>query len=79
MAYTKKDRGRTVYLSKKGNPDAAKWVTWLEENCLASAGPRPNLCGMRRMYWGDKALIVKCGLYAYLITSHDDGRRLPWE
>ena len=72
-------KGRTVVLPKKNNPDAAKWVRWLEENCLASAGPHPNLTGMRNLYWGKSALVVKAGAYLYLITSMDDGRRMPWE
>lgn len=72
-------RGRTVYLNKKTTPDAAKWVRWLEENCQASTGPYGSLTGMRNIYWGRESLIVKAGAYLYLITSRDDGRRLPWE
>ena len=72
-------RGRTVYLNKKTTPDAAKWVRWLEENCQASAGKYGSLTGMRKLYWGRQSLIVKAGAYLYLITSNDDGRRLPWE
>lgn len=72
-------KGRTIILKKKSTPDAAKWVKWLEENCLASTGPHPNICGVRNLYWGRKALIVKAGAYIYLITSHDDGRKMPWE
>lgn len=72
-------KGRTVYFSKRQVPNAAKWVLWLDKNCLASAGPHPNICGMRNLYWGKEALIVKTGSYAYLITCKDDGRKLPWE
>ena len=72
-------RGRTVYLNKKQTPDAAKWVRWLEDNCQASAGPHGNLTGMRNLYWGRQALVVKAGAYLYLIKSIDDGRELPWE
>jgi len=72
-------KGRTIRFSKKHTPDAARWVKWLEENCQASAGPRCSLVGMRRLYWGREALIVTAGAYAYLITNHDDGRRMPWE
>lgn len=72
-------KGRTIILKKKATPDAAKWVKWLEENCLASAGPHPNICGMRNLYWGRKSLIVKAGAYIYLITNMDDGRKMPWE
>ena len=72
-------KGRTIILKKKSTPDAAKWVKWLEENCQASTGPHPNICGVRNLYWGRKALIVKAGAYIYLITSYDDGRKMPWE
>lgn len=72
-------RGRTVYLNKKQTPNAAKWVKWLEDNCQASAGPHGNLTGMRNLYWGRRALVVKAGAYLYLIKSIDDGRMLPWE
>ena len=72
-------KGRTIILKKTETPNAAKWVEWLEKNCQASAGPRPNIIGMRHKYWGNPALIVKAGLYIYLITSRDDGRRMPWE
>lgn len=72
-------KGRTVVLLKKRTPEAAKWVRWLEEKCLASAGPHPNLSGMRNLYWGRAALVVKAGAYLYLITRRDDGRKMPWE
>ena len=72
-------RGRTIILKKKTTADAAKWVRWLEENCLASTGPYPSICGMRKIYWGRASLIVKAGAYIYLITSRDDGRKMPWE
>ena len=72
-------KGRTVILNKKTTPAAARWVRWLEENCQASTGPYGNLTGMRNLYWGRQALIVKAGAYLYLIKSIDDGRKLPWE
>lgn len=72
-------RGRTIILKKKSTPNAAKWVKWLEDNCLASTGPYPNICGMRNLYWGKTALIVKAGAYIYLIANRDDGRKMPWE
>ena len=70
-------RGRTMTLPIKGNPRAKGVVKWLDENCLASAGPHPNITGMRNLYWGRMALIVKAGAYIYLITKYDDGRTLP--
>ena len=70
-------RGRTITLPMRGNPNAKRWVKWLDENCQASAGPHPNITGMRNRYWGRMALIVKAGAYIYLITKYDDGRTLP--
>ena len=72
-------RGRTVILPMRGNKTAKRWIEWLEKNSQASAGPYPNISGMRERYWGRSALIVKAGVNIYLITSFDDGRRLPWE
>lgn len=43
------------------------WDFWLEERCLASAGPRASITGMRKKYWGD-CPIVKCGQYIYRVT-----------
>ena len=74
-----KKKGRTVYLNKKHTPDSAKWVAWLEKKCLASAGPRPCIRGMRKVYWGDYALLVKAGAYLYLLKREDDFKPLPWE
>lgn len=34
-----------------------------------NAGPRPNIAGMRRLYWGNGAYIIKCGQYAYNVPS----------
>ena len=72
-------KGRLVVFSKKHNPDAARWVKWLEENCEASAGPYANLTGMRNLYWGKEALVVKAGTYLYKMCHKDDGRAMPWE
>lgn len=72
-------KGRTVILQKKGNPDAAKWVRWLEEHCQGSAGPYGNLTGMRNLYWGKEALVVKAGAYLYYLKRFDDFKPLPWE
>ena len=72
-------RGRTVILRTRGNPEAKHWVEWLDKNCQASTGPYGNLTGMRNLYWGKEALVVRAGAYLYLITRKDDGRRMPWE
>lgn len=72
-------KGRTVVFSKKHTPNAAAWVRWLEEHCIASAGPHPSLVGMRNQFWGRSALVVRAGAYLYLLKHKDDGKALPWE
>lgn len=32
-----------------------------------SAGPRANVTGMRRLYWGEDAFVVRCGAYIYMV------------
>lgn len=32
-----------------------------------NAGPRPNIKGMRKLYWGDDALLIRCGAYVYKV------------
>ena len=71
-------RGRTIRLNKRHTPNAAKWVKWLEDNCIGSFGPRGSIVGMRRMYYGRDALIVMAGLYGYYMGK-DKGQRMPWE
>lgn len=36
---------------------------------FASAGPYPNITGMKEKYWGLDALCVKCGPYVYLVDK----------
>ena len=72
-------KGRTVILNKRHTPNAAKWVMWLEENCIGSAGPRGSIVGMRRLFWGKEALVVKAGAYLYYLKRFDDFKPLPWE
>ena len=38
-----------------------------------SAGPRPNITGMKKRHWGEGAYCIKCGQYVY----HVD--RETWE
>lgn len=40
----------------------------LEYYCLASAGPNPNIRGMRELGW-NKGFIIKCGNYVYLVPQ----------
>jgi len=32
-----------------------------------SAGPRPSIKGMRKLYWGEDAIIAKVGQYIYKV------------
>lgn len=71
-------RGRTITLLPK--TIGKEKLKWIESHCIASAGPYPNITGMRNLYWGKEALIVKVGAwlrYIYLMTHKDDGRELP--
>ena len=70
-------RGRTIVVPMKGNTRKNFIEKWLEKNCQASAGPYPCISGMRNLYWGKEALIVKAGAYIYLMTTKDEGRELP--
>lgn len=32
-----------------------------------SAGPRPNITGMRNLYWGVDAPLIRVGVYVYKV------------
>ena len=46
----------------------------LNLEAFPSAGPYPNIAGMRSKYWGRNAYILKCGAYAYKVDSDTFGR-----
>lgn len=71
-------RGRTIRLNKRQTPNAAKWVKWVDENCIGSFGPHGSVWGMRHKYYGMDALIVMSGQYGYYMGK-DEGQRMPWE
>lgn len=52
-------RGRTITIPAKNISKGR--LKWIEEHSIASAGPHPNITGMRNLYWGKEALIVKVG------------------
>lgn len=35
-----------------------------------SAGPRPNVTGMKAKYWGKDALCIRHGAYVYHVPAH---------
>ena len=49
----------------------------LERDCIGSAGPYPSIRGMRMLYWGRDALVVKSGAYAYYM-GRDTGQEVPY-
>ena len=61
-------RGRTITVDKS-------WEKWLDANCIGSAGPRPNITGMRNLYCGKDALLYRCGQYIYNMGK-DTGQTL---
>ena len=67
-------RGRTVYLRVRGRPEV---VRRLQHDCIGSAGPYPCISGMRKLYWGRDALVVKAGAYAYYMGK-DTGQSVPY-
>jgi hypothetical protein len=38
-----------------------------------SAGPYPNITGMKNLYWGIDAYCIRCGVYVYKVS------RSVWE
>ena len=39
-----------------------------------SAGPNPSIKGMKKLYWGKNALVVKSGAYIYKVPEDVYGR-----
>lgn len=39
----------------------------LQEICKGSTGPKPSIYGMRKLYWGADAPIIKCCNHAFLV------------
>lgn len=66
-------RGRTIYLRLRGRAGLARL---LARYCIGSAGPYPSIRGMRKLYWGKDALVVKAGAYAYYMGK-DTGQAVP--
>lgn len=67
-------RGRTVYISARSRPRIHER---LERDCVGSAGTYPSITGMRKLYWGKDALVIKCGAYAYYMGK-DVGQAVPY-
>lgn len=68
------NRGRTITIRVKDRPNLGKV---LDRTCIGSTGPHGNLTGMRNLYWGKQALVVKYGAYLYYMGK-DKGQELPF-
>ena len=48
------------YKYVKSTPTNNRLLSW-----YPNAGPNANITGMRNLYWGKNAYIIKCGAYIY--------------
>ena len=54
-----------------------KYREMVSAHAQASAGPYPNITGMKKQYWdtcGRESITVKCGTYLYLLGYTMDGK-----
>lgn len=58
-------KGKTVYVKTK---DFGKYLKDNNLSISGSAGPYPNITGMRKLYWGKDCLVIKSGAYAYKVV-----------
>ena len=70
---TRRRRGRTLYVRVMGRQHVEQW---LRDNCIASSGPYSDIAGMRNLYWGRMALVVRAGEYCYNMGT-DVGQAIP--
>ena len=70
---TRRRRGRTLYARVRGRPHVEQW---LRDNCISSSGPYSSITGMRNLYWGRMALVVRAGSYCYNMGT-DVGQAIP--
>lgn len=55
---------KTLYISEK----QAK-ARGIDLSQFPSAGSYPSISGMKKLYWGRDALVVKCGVYIYKVPA----------
>jgi hypothetical protein len=53
---------RTIYIK-------SKWGKILKLENFPNAGPYPSISGMKKLYWGKNAYVIKCGTYAYKVDE----------
>jgi len=44
------------------------WFHYLSENCIGSTGYGGNIAGMRKLWWGKNALVVRCCGYLFNVS-----------
>jgi len=59
--YIRRQDKTTMYIKKT--------IADLSNLNVPSAGPRPNITGMRNKYWGKDAVIALQGNYAYKVAG----------
>lgn len=62
---------RTLYLSVKSPLHSAL-------DAYPNAGPGPSIKGMRSMYWGKKAYLIRSGQYVYKVSYELFHQALAW-
>ena len=53
---------RTVYAKRN-------WFPYLQEHCSGSTGKGGSLIGMRRLYWGKDAYVVRCCEHLFRVSE----------
>lgn len=48
-----------------------KWFAELSDVCNASSGYGGNLTGMRKLYWGKDAFVVRCCGYLFKVSERE--------
>lgn len=56
---------------KRTDNAASCWFSWLCEHCHGSSGHGGNLAGMRALYWGEEAFVIRCCGYLFRVSEND--------
>lgn len=55
-------------MSRTGIADKS-WFRFLSEHCTGSSGKGGNLTGMRNLYWGRDAFVIRCCGYLFCVPE----------
>lgn len=58
------NKGKTIRVKVE---DFSRYLRDHRLTIEASAGPKANITGMRKLYWGKEATIIKSGQYIYKV------------